>query len=111
MRSYRGKLLLGMMVVVIALTVLGLFLAERKVAIETRLDFLHDFQNELDTLHGVQEVRHAALAERLRALALRPRIHAALEDNALDLCIRARETSCATFWIPRTAGRATRSMH
>ena len=85
MRSYRGKLLLGMMVVVIALTVLGLFLAERKVAIETRLDFLHDFQNELDTLHGVQEVRHAALAERLRALALRPRIHAALEDNALDL--------------------------
>ena len=85
MRSYRGKLLLGMMVVVIALTVLGLFLAERKVAIETRLDFLHDFQNELATLHSVQDVRHAALAERLRALALRPRIHAALEDNALDL--------------------------
>lgn len=74
-----------MMLVVVALTALGLFLAERKVAIEARLDLMQDFQNELATLHGVQEVRHAALAERCRVLVQRPRIHAALEDNALDL--------------------------
>lgn len=74
-----------MMLVVVALTTLGLFLAQRKVAIEAHLDLLQDFRNELATLHGVQELRQAALAERCRTLVLRPRIHAALEDNALDL--------------------------
>src|SRR5438270_1007206 len=74
-----------MILLVVALTALGLFLAQRKVAIETRLDLLQDFQNELATLHGVQEMRHSALAERCRVLVSRPRIHAALEDNALDL--------------------------
>ena len=85
MRTYRAKLLLGMLLIVVALTGLGLFLAERKVAIEARLDLLQDFRNELATLHGVQDVRQAALAERCRALVSRPRIHASLEDNALDL--------------------------
>ena len=37
------------------------------------------------TLHNVHEIRQAALAERCRALVRKPRIHAALEDNALDL--------------------------
>lgn len=74
-----------MMLVVFALTALGLYLAQRKVAIEAARDLQQDFRNELATLHGVQEMRYAALAERCRALAMRPRIHAALEDNALDL--------------------------
>ena len=74
-----------MMVVVAALTGLGLFLAQRKVAIEAERDLLQDFRNELATLHGVQEMRYAALAERCRDLVMRPRLHAALEDNALDL--------------------------
>jgi signal transduction histidine kinase len=84
-RRFRAKLLLAMMLVVLVMTGIGLFLAERKVAIEARRDLLQDFRNELATLHGVQEMRHTALAERCRALVMRPRIHAALEDNALDL--------------------------
>ena len=84
-RVFRAKLLLAMMLVVLALTGLGLFLAQRKVAVEAEHDLRQDFSNELATLHGVQAVRHAALAERCRALVLRARIHAALEDNALDL--------------------------
>ena len=82
---YRTRLLLGMMLVVMVLTILGIFLGERKVAIEAHLDRMQDFQNELATLHSVQDLRQAALAERSRVLASRPRIHAALEDNALDL--------------------------
>ena len=82
---FRAKLLLAMMLIVLALTGLGLFLAQRKVAVEAERDLRQDFSNELATLHGVQEVRHAALAERCRALVQRARIHAALEDNALDL--------------------------
>ena len=83
--SYRARLSITMMLVVLALTALGLFLAERKVDIESRLDLLQDFRNELATLHGVREVRQAALAERCQNLVERPRIHAALEDNAVDL--------------------------
>lgn len=83
--SFHTRLLLAMMLVVVAMTAVGLFLAQRKVQIEAQLDLEQDFRNELATLHGVQEMRHAALAERCRALVQRPRIHAALEDNALDL--------------------------
>ncbi len=83
--KFRSRLLVAIMVVVVAMTGIGLFLAQRKVAIEAERDLLQDFRNELATLHGVQEVRHKALAERCRTLVQRPRIHAALEDNALDL--------------------------
>ncbi|HEV3409715.1 MAG TPA: hypothetical protein VG095_05450, partial [Chthoniobacterales bacterium] len=79
-RRYRSRLLLAMMLVVVALTALGLVLAERKVAIEAEFDMRQDFQNELDALHAAQKVRRNALAERCRDLVLRPRIHAALED-------------------------------
>ena len=84
-RRFRTKLLVAMALVVAAITATGLYYAEQKVAAETEHDLQRDFQLGLTSLHGVQEVRHAALAERCRALVERPRIHAALEDNALDL--------------------------
>ena len=83
--SFRTKLLVAMALVVFAITASGLYFAQRKVAAETEHDLQRDFQAALASLHGVQEIRHAALAERCRALARKPRIHAALEDNALDL--------------------------
>jgi signal transduction histidine kinase len=83
--SFRTKLLLAMMVVVSAVTTLALFFAQRNVADNVRRDLQREFQGELAALHAVQEIRHAALAERCRALARKPRIHAALEDNARDL--------------------------
>ena len=43
------------------------------------------FEAELSWLHRVQQLRNAALQDRCRGLAAKPRIHAALEDNALDL--------------------------
>ena len=83
--SFRTKLLVAMMLVVVTMTALGLFFAQRKVAIEAHVDLLQDFSNELATLHGVQKMRSAAIAERSRDVVKRPRIHAALEDNAIDL--------------------------
>jgi signal transduction histidine kinase len=44
-----------------------------------------EFQGELTALHDIQALRHATLAELCRVLVRKPRIHAALEDNALDL--------------------------
>ncbi|MBV9492333.1 MAG: HAMP domain-containing histidine kinase [Verrucomicrobia bacterium] len=83
--GFRAKLLAAMMLVVLTLTGVGLLLAQRKVAADVERGLRHDFQAALATLHGVQEVRQAVLAERCRTLVRRPRIHAALEDDALDL--------------------------
>jgi signal transduction histidine kinase len=83
--SFRTKLLVAMMLVVSIVAVSILFFAQRNMANNVRLDFQREFQDEIAALHAVQAVRHAALAERCRVLARKPRIHAALEDGALDL--------------------------
>jgi signal transduction histidine kinase len=74
-----------MMLVVSAITGSGLYLAQRNVTAAAKRDLQQNFQAELSSLDKVQRFRHAAIAERCSALASRPRIHAALEDNALDL--------------------------
>ncbi|MBI2498077.1 MAG: hypothetical protein HYV75_09295, partial [Opitutae bacterium] len=83
--SFRTRLLLAMMVVVTTVTALALFFAQRNLAANVRRDLEREFQGELASFHSLQEIRRAALAERCRALARLSRIHAALEDNALDL--------------------------
>jgi signal transduction histidine kinase len=83
--SFRTKLLVTMMLVVSAVAVSILLFAQRNMANNVRQDFQREFRDELAALHAVQAVRHAALAERCRVLARKPRIHAALEDGALDL--------------------------
>jgi signal transduction histidine kinase len=82
---FRTKLLVAMMLVVSAVAVVGLLFAQNYVAANVRRDFQREFQGELAALHAAHEVRDAALAERCRSLARRPRIHAALEDGAPDL--------------------------
>ncbi len=74
-----------MMLVVGGLTAAGLYFAQRNATGALQQDLQRDFQSDLAALHSVEEMRYAALAERCRALAAKPRIHAALEDNALDL--------------------------
>ncbi len=74
-----------MMLVVSGLTATGLYLAQRNATAVMQRDLQRDFHGELAALHSVEELRYAALAERCRSLVAKPRIHAALEDNALDL--------------------------
>src|SRR5437762_3286625 len=83
--SFRTRLFTAMMIIVATLTALGLYLAQRKVTVDAERNLQDNFQAELSSLHKIEELRHAALAERCNALAAKPRIHAALEDNALDL--------------------------
>lgn len=79
------KLLLAMMLLVSIITVLGAYFAQRQLAANVEQTLKRQFQSEIAALHSAQEIRHAALAELCRDLAQKPRIHAALEDNALDL--------------------------
>jgi len=74
-----------MMVIVATLTGLGFYLAQRKVTADAERNLQQIFQAELSSLHKLEELRHAALADRCNALAAKSRIHAAIEDNAIDL--------------------------
>ena len=82
---FRTRLFTAMMIVVATLTALGFYLAQRKVTADAERNLQQIFQNELSSLHKLEELRHAALADRCNALAAKSRIHAAIEDNAIDL--------------------------
>lgn len=84
-RAFRSKLFGAMMLIVAAITALGLYLAQRNVTGNAESALRQNFQTELAGLDKLLELRHAAVTERCKTLALNPRIHAALEDNALDL--------------------------
>jgi signal transduction histidine kinase len=83
--TFRTRLLAAMMLVVLSLTIFGLYFAQHNVAATAERNLQENFQAELSSLHRLQELRHSALTERCRQLVAKPRIHAALEDNALDL--------------------------
>jgi signal transduction histidine kinase len=82
---FRTRLFTAMMVIVATLTGLGFYLAQRKVTADAERNLQQIFQTELSSLHKLEELRHAALADRCNALAAKSRIHAAIEDNAIDL--------------------------
>jgi signal transduction histidine kinase len=82
---FRARLFTAMMVIVATLTSLGYYLAQRKVTADAERNLQQIFQTELASLHRIEELRHAALADRCSLLADNPRIHAALEDDAIDL--------------------------
>src|SRR5262245_60283438 len=83
--SFRTRLFTAIMVIVATLTALSFYLAQRKVTSDAERNLQQAFQTELTSMHQVEELRHAALADRSIALVAKPRIHAAIEDNAIDL--------------------------
>src|SRR6516162_193722 len=82
---FRTRLFTAMMVIVATLTGLGFYLAQRKVTADAERNLQAIFQTELSSLDKLEELRHAALTDRCNALAAKSRIHAAIEDNAIDL--------------------------
>jgi signal transduction histidine kinase len=83
--SFRARLFTAMMVIVATLTGLGLYLAQGKVTADAERNLQAIFQTELSSLDKLEELRHAELTDRCNALAAKSRIHAAIEDNAIDL--------------------------
>src|SRR5215472_18582273 len=84
-RSFRTRLFTAIMVIVATLTALGFYLAQRRITADAERNLQQTFQTELSSMHKLEELRHAALADRCNTLAAKPRIHAAIEDNAIDL--------------------------
>jgi signal transduction histidine kinase len=83
--SFRTRLFTAIMVIVATLTALGFYLAQGRVTADAERNLQLAFQTELSSMHKVEELRHAALADRCNALVAKPRIHAAIEDDAIDL--------------------------
>src|SRR6266403_3209088 len=83
--SFRTRLFTAIMIIVATLTALGFYLAQRKVTADAERDLQQTFRTELSSMHKVEELRHAALADCCNALAGKSRIHAAIEDDAIDL--------------------------
>src|SRR5438046_3419691 len=85
LRSFRTRLVTAIMVIVATLTALGFYLAQRRITADAERNLQQTFETELSSMHKLEELRHAALADRCNALAGKPRIHAAIEDDAIDL--------------------------
>src|SRR3954465_8274204 len=83
--TFRTRLFTAIMVIVATLTALGFYLAQRRVTADAERNLQQTFQTELSSMHKIEELRHAALADRCNRLVAKPRIHAAIEDNAIDL--------------------------
>ena len=93
-----------MMLMVIAVSGAGLYLAERGMAESVTSGLQREFQTELRALHGIQETRQATFAEICRSLVRKPRIHAALEDNALDLLYTIAKDEMRDVMTPPSNG-------
>ena len=86
-----------MTLIVALVTVIATFLVERRMEADLRWNLDRRFESEFDALLAVQEATGAAVVDRCRTLVRQPRIHAALEDNALD-------------WLYMTADDALRTL-
>ena len=83
--SFRTRLFSAIMVIVATLTALGFYLAQRRVTADAERNLQQSFQNELSSMHKIEELRYVALVDRCNTLVAKPRIHAAIEDDAIDL--------------------------
>lgn len=82
---FRRRVLLLLMLAVAGATAGVLYFAEKRAASDFVQSTHAAFKARIDSMHHTQEIRRAAILERCRSLVRKPRIHAALEDNALDL--------------------------
>ncbi|PTY03237.1 hypothetical protein DB347_22440 [Opitutaceae bacterium EW11] len=82
---FRTRLQLVMMLTVAGATALVLGITQRNAASSAQESLEREFQSEFAALQHVQEARHATLLGLCKALVQKSRIHAALEDDALDL--------------------------
>lgn len=82
---FRWKLQLAILIAVATVTGAVLVDAQRRAEADAALAMRGEFQDSVTVLRHLHALRSAALLERCRELVRKPRLHAALEDDALDL--------------------------
>jgi signal transduction histidine kinase len=111
--SFRARLFTAVMLIVATLTMLGFYLAQRRVTADAEQNLQQTFQAELSALNKLEELRHAALADRCNELAANPRIHAAIEDDAIDLLYPSAKDELGDLMAGEepAPGKAAQSLH
>jgi signal transduction histidine kinase len=104
--GFRTRLLLAMTAVIFAAAAGVLYLAERRLAANAAQAFELEFRSALAALHDADRIRQTVMAGRGRELARRPRIHAALEDDAPDLLYPSAQDELADLMTPDPANPA-----
>ena len=82
---FSRKLRISIVGVVIGLTFALFYIAEVALRSEFYFDVERDFEGELDAIRKTESVRTAVLLDRARSILRKPRILAAIEDDAVDL--------------------------
>lgn len=82
---FRKKLRISIVGVVVGLTLALFYIAEVALRSEFYFDVERDFEGELDAIRKTESVRTAVLLDRARTILRKPRILAAIEDDAVDL--------------------------
>ncbi|MEA3213656.1 MAG: hypothetical protein QOE70_6713 [Chthoniobacter sp.] len=82
--SFRGKLLIAMMLVISATTLAALYFAQRGMETHAQRTIEQEFQAAFANLLGVQAAHRAMIAERCGAVAGALRTRSALEDHNLE---------------------------
>jgi signal transduction histidine kinase len=100
-----------MMAVVVVLTAGWLVFAERAAAANAERALHDEFQSALTAQETARQTRSAELAARCLALVRKSRIHAALEDDALDLLYLSARDELADLIEPNPSSPAVASMH
>lgn len=101
-----------MMLVVGALTTFGLYFAQHHADREAEHEVERDFRAALDGLQAARETRILALQQRCLTLVQKARIHAALEDDALDLLYpNARDELSDMMAETEVGPRGTPALH
>ena len=82
--SFRAKLLLAMMLVVLAVTIATVYLAEENRRANQQRALDAQFQNQVQSFLKIQETQSEAITEKCRALSHAVRLRAALEERDVD---------------------------
>jgi signal transduction histidine kinase len=101
-RSFRLRLVMAMMLIVGLLAAIGLYFAQRNAVVAAERDLHEEFLAAFDTLNATRGVRALHLAQRCRTLVGNARIHAALEDDALDLLYVSARDELIDLMAPAT---------
>ncbi|MBL9201640.1 MAG: HAMP domain-containing histidine kinase [Opitutaceae bacterium] len=105
--GFRRRLLAATMIVVTTVTLLGLYVGERRLVSNVEEELRREFQAELTLLRNARAMRHAGLVERCRTLVRRSRIQSALEDDALDLLYPSAVNELRDLVEPRPGAAAS----
>ena len=95
-------------VIVALLCLAGIGLARRQLQESQAAEASRAFAAEFAAARSLRELRIGVLADRASALAALPRIHAALEDDALDLLYLAADDELRDLLPPAATGEHAR---